>query len=99
MALNPNTHSLNIKALVINYGEGGLRNGKITGEKLFAPLPQDRVKLFAPPPPPPPIKGWKLFAPTFVWLKLQAPVLKRPQKILCPPSARLKLVPPTPPHN
>ena len=39
------------KGLVINYGEGGLQNGKIAGAKLFAPPPppQDRVKLFAPP--------------------------------------------------
>ena len=26
-----------IKGLVINYGEGGLQNGKIAGPKLFAP--------------------------------------------------------------
>ena len=40
------------KGLVINYGEGGgggLQNGKIAGLKLFAPHPQDRVKLFVPP--------------------------------------------------
>ena len=49
-----------IKGLVINYGEGGLQNGKIAGPKLFAPPPpQDRVKLFAPPP----FKEWKLNAP------------------------------------
>ena len=30
-------------------GRGGLQNGKIAGPKLFAPPPQDRVKLFAPP--------------------------------------------------
>ena len=41
---------MDTKGLVINYGEGGgLQNGKITGPKLFAPPPQDRVKLFAPP--------------------------------------------------
>ena len=28
---------------------GGLQNGKIAGLKLFAPPPQDRVKLFMPP--------------------------------------------------
>ena len=38
MALNP-------KGLVINYGEGGLQNGKIASLKLFAPI-QDRVKPF-----------------------------------------------------
>ena len=37
------------KGLVINYGEGGLQNGKIAGPKLVPPPPQDRVKLFAPP--------------------------------------------------
>ena len=37
------------KGLVINYGEGGLQNGKIAGPKLFAPPPQDRVKPFVPP--------------------------------------------------
>ena len=30
-------------------GRGGLQNGKIAGPKLFAPPPQDRIKLFAPP--------------------------------------------------
>ena len=28
---------LNLKGLVINYGEGGLQNGKIEGLKHFAP--------------------------------------------------------------
>ena len=37
------------KGLVINYGEGGLQNGKIAGPKLFAPPPQDGVKLYMPP--------------------------------------------------
>ena len=31
-------------------GRRGLQNGKIAGPKLFAPPPQDRVKLSAPPP-------------------------------------------------
>ena len=30
-------------------GRGGLQNGKIAGPKLFAPPPQDTVKLFVPP--------------------------------------------------
>ena len=30
-------------------GRGGLQNGKIAGPKLFAPPPQDRVKLFTAP--------------------------------------------------
>ena len=33
------------KRLFINYGEGGLQNGKIRGPKLFAASPQDRLKL------------------------------------------------------
>ena len=65
-------------------GGGGLQNGKITGPNLFAPPPppQDRITLFAAPL----FKGWKLFAASLVlWLKLQAPVLKQPQNLLCPP--------------
>ena len=45
--LKNTTISETFKGLVINYGEGGLQNGKIAGPKLFAP--QDRVKLFVPP--------------------------------------------------
>ena len=37
------------KGLVINYGEGGATKWENAGPKLFAPPPQDRVKLFAPP--------------------------------------------------
>ena len=40
--------------------------------------------------------------PPLVWIKLQAPVLKLPQNLLCPPSAWLRLFlpspPPPPPH-
>ena len=51
------SEKVNNKGLVINYGEGGLQNGKIAGLKLFAPPPpQDRVKLFAPPL----FKEWEL---------------------------------------
>ena len=60
-------------------------NGKIKGPNLFAhpSLPQDRVKLVMPPPP---FRGWKPFvAPSPVWLKLQATMLKLPQNFLCPP--------------
>ena len=49
-AAGPPTHQPEKgKGLVINYGEGGLQNGKIAGPKLFAPPPQDKVKLFTPP--------------------------------------------------
>ena len=35
---------------LLKYGKGGgLQNGKIAGPKLFAPPPQDRVKVFTPP--------------------------------------------------
>ena len=37
------------KELVINYGEGGLQNGKIVGLKWFVPPPSRQVKLFALP--------------------------------------------------
>ena len=57
------------KGLVIKYGEGGLQNGKIAGPKLFAPPPQDRVKLFAPPL----LKSGNFMRPPpTIWLKLQA---------------------------
>ena len=40
---------VNIRDWSLITGRGGLQNGKIAGPKLFAPPPQDRVKLFAPP--------------------------------------------------
>ena len=39
-----------IKGLVINCGEGGLQNGKITGPKLFAPPPLLKSGNFSCPP-------------------------------------------------
>ena len=65
-----NCCKLGSNGLVINYGEGGggLQNGKIAGLKLFAPPPQDRVKLFTPP-----LLGVETFSdPPAIWLKLQA---------------------------
>ena len=47
--------------------------------------------------PPPPFKGWKLFAPPSLWLKLQAPVLKLHQNCLCPPPFSMAKSPPPPP--
>ena len=48
------------EGLVINYGRGGYKMGKLRVRNfLHPPPPQDRVKLFAPPPPP--FKEWKLF--------------------------------------
>ena len=46
------------KGLVINYGEGGLQNGKIAGPKLVPP-PSRQGKTFCAPP----FKEWKLFPP------------------------------------
>ena len=47
------THSIGIKGLVIDYGEGagggGYKMEKMAGPKLFGPPSQDRVKLFAHP--------------------------------------------------
>ena len=43
------TYTLRDWSLITGRG-GGLQNGKIAGPKRFAPPPQDRVKLFAPPP-------------------------------------------------
>ena len=40
------------KELVINYGEGGLQNGKIVGLKRFVPPPQDRLNFLNYPPIP-----------------------------------------------
>ena len=41
---------LHDKGLVINYGEGGLQNGKIAGPKLFAHPPSRQGKTFCVPP-------------------------------------------------
>ena len=86
---------MSYKGPVMNYGEGGLQNGKISGLKRFAPPPppQDRVKLFAPPPPPLLKGGNFLRPPPSVWLKLHATVKKLPKNYLCHPSAWLKLFP------
>ena len=60
---------------------GGEQNGKVAGPKLISSY---RVKLFAAPNPFL-LKGRKHFAPPpSAWLKLQAPVLKPPQNVLCP---------------
>ena len=82
-------------SLFTGKGGGGYKMGK------------PRVQHVLPPPPPPQegvhfwdpssFEGWKLFAPpppphASVWLKLQAPITKLLQNVLCPP-----LPPPHPP--
>ena len=62
---------------------------------LNPPLLQDRVKRI----PHPLCKGGNLLRPPppSVWLKLQAPVLKIPQNILCPPFSMAKIMSLPPP--
>ena len=70
------------KGLVINYGEGGgLQNGKIAGPKLFAPPPQDRVKLFAPPL----LKSGKFTRPPYNMAKTSSYRVKSTPKLFVPP--------------
>ena len=60
-------------SLITGMGGGGAyKMGKMVDSKPSA-TPLKTVKLFAPPPPP------------SLWRKLQAPVLKLPQNLLCPP--------------
>ena len=69
------------KGLVINYGEGGLQNGKIVGPKLFAPPPQDRVKLFAPPL----LKSGNFSCPLYKMAKTSSYCVNTTPKLFVPP--------------
>ena len=83
------------KGLVINYGEGGLQNGKIAGTKLLRPPPPSRQgKTFCVPP----FKEWKLVAPPFNMAKTSSYRIKTTLKTFCapPPSAWLKNSAPPP---
>ena len=72
-------------------GRGGLQNGKIAGPKLFAPPPQDRVKLFAPPL----LKSGNFSRPPYNMAKTSSYCVKTTLKLFVPPpSAWLKLFPP-----
>ena len=72
-------------------GRGGLQNGKIAGPKLFAPPPQDRVKLFAPPL----LKSGNISCPPYNMAKTSSYRVKSTPKLFVPPpSAWLKLFPP-----
>ena len=81
------------KGLVINYGEGGYKSGKLQVRNfLRPPPPQDRVKLFVPPPPP--FKEWKHFVPPCNMAKTSSYRIKTtPKLVVPPPSAWLKLFP------
>ena len=77
-------------------GRGGLQNGKIAGPKLFAPPPQDMVKLFVPPL----LKSGNFRAPPYNMAKTSSYRVKTiPKLFVPPPSAWLKLFPPPPFHR
>ena len=75
-------------------GRGGLQNGKIAGPKLFAPPPQDRVKLFAPPL----LKSGNFTRPPpYNMAKTSSYHVKSTPKLFVPPASEwLKLFPPPP---
>ena len=72
-------------------GRGGLQNGKIAGPKLFAPPPQDRVKLFAPPL----LKSGNFTRPPYNMAKTSSYHVKSTPKLFVPPPSEWrKLFPP-----
>ena len=74
-------------------GRGGLQNGKIAGPKLFAPPPQDRVKVFAPPL----LKSGNFTRPPYNMAKTSSYRVKSTPKLFVPPPSEwLKLFPPPP---
>ena len=85
-------HGSNLRDWSLIIG-GGYNMGNLRDQNFCtAPPTQDRVKLVAPPL----LNGGHLLCPPSVWLKLQAPVLKLPQNLLCPlfQGFKLHLVPP-----
>ena len=69
--------------MVINYGEGGYKIGKIVGPKLFAPpTPSRQGKLYARTPP---FKEWELFAPPFNMAKTSSYHVNTTPKVLSSP--------------
>ena len=66
-------------------GRGGLQNGKIAGLKLFAPPPQDRVKLFAPPL----LKSGNFTRPPYNMAKTSSYRVKSTPKLVVPPPFRM----------
>ena len=62
-------------------GRGGLQNGKIAGPKLFAPPPQDRVKLFATPL----LKSGNFTRPPYNMAKTSSYRVKSTPKLFVPP--------------
>ena len=71
------------KALVINYWEGLLQNGKIVGPKLFAPPPWRQGKVVCAPP----FKGWELVAPPppIIMAQTSSSRVKTTSKLVVPP--------------
>ena len=62
-------------------GRGGLQNGEIAGPKLFAPPPQDRVKLLAPPL----LKRANFSRPPYNMAKTSSYHVKTTPKLFVPP--------------
>ena len=73
-------------------GRGGLQNGKIAGPKRFAPPPQDRVKLFAPPL----LKSGNLTCPPYNMAKTSSYRVKSTPKLFVPPLQNGFVAPPLP---
>ena len=91
------THSVNeainspLRDWSLITGRGGLQNGKIAGPKLFAPPPQDRVKLFAPPL----FKSGNFTRPPYNMANTSSYRVKSTPKLFVPPPSEwLKLFPP-----
>ena len=75
----PTCHEIRDWSLIM--GRGGLQNGKIAGPKLFAPPPQDRVKLFAPPL----LKIGNFSCPPYNMAKTSSYYVKTTPKLFVPP--------------
>ena len=73
--------SIKIRDWSLITGRGGLQNGKIAGPKLFAPPPQDRVKLFAPPL----LKSGNFTRPPYNMAKTSSYCVKSTPKLFVPP--------------
>ena len=73
--------TLKVRDWSLIMGRGGLQNGKIAGPKLFAPPPQDRVKLFAPPLS----KSGKFLRPAYNMAKTSSYRVKTTPKLFVPP--------------
>ena len=79
--LEKNVKRSDIRDWSLITGRGGLQNGKIAGPKLFAPPPQDRVKLFAPPL----LKSGNFSCPPYNMAKTSSYRVKSTPKLFVPP--------------